>query len=348
MGGSLRMLLLVGSAMAFSPSTTTRHAVSYTTSTRFPVVSGYRTNALFMANNDLDNNDKDDSLEKTFGGYTVKQRLREEVESPFRTFRLYIFGFSTASAFLALYFSLISTLKAYTGGFVDAPPLEESLQSVGINVAAAAICGFITFKDWQKGNVNLQRIAKGGQLAKLCVSTADSSTPRALTDFRRNNRVLIAAGGPEYVSALCRSLNADQRSDDNTIPSALANSDVMVVPVLLEQDGKVVGDTMARWRDTQPVDGVDRNLNVDRAKEVVAFPRGNAAWADYLDTEVETAKQQGFDVMSKGFIIIVKKNGKILRRATGQPPWADLLGTMEVMDGSKFGMPGDDEKYKSS
>jgi hypothetical protein len=332
--------------MAFSPPST-RHAVSYTTIARSPVVSGYdRTNALFMANNDLDNNE-DEMLEKTFGGYTVKQRLREEVESPFRTFRLFFFGFSTASAFLALYFSLISTLKAYTGGFSEAPPLDEALQSVGINVAAAAICGFITFKDWQKGNTNLKRIAKGGQLAKLCVSTADSSTPTALTDFRRNSRVLIAAGGPEYVSDLCRSLNADQRSDDNSIPSALANSDVIVVPVLLEQDGNVVGDTMARWRDTQPVKGVDRNLSVDRSKEVVAFPRGNSAWASYLESEIETAKQQGFDVMSKGFIIIVKKNGKILRRATGQPPWAELLGTMEVLDGTKFGMPGDDEKYGS-
>jgi hypothetical protein len=46
-----------------------------------------------------------DDLEKTFGGYTAKQRLREEVESPFRTFRVYFFGCSTFSAFVALYFS---------------------------------------------------------------------------------------------------------------------------------------------------------------------------------------------------------------------------------------------------
>jgi hypothetical protein len=55
--------------------------------------------------------------------------------------------------------------------------------------------------------------------------------------------------------------------------------------------------------------------------------------------------KQGFDVQSKGFTITVKKNGKILRRATGTPRWSDLVETMEVMDGSKFGMPGDSEKY---
>lgn len=49
--------------------------------------------------------------------------------------------------------------------------------------------------------------------------------------------------------------------------------------------------------------------------------------------------------MEKGVNIIVKKNGKILRRSTGLPKWADLIQAMEVMDGSKFGMPGDSEKY---
>ena len=51
-------------------------------------------------------------------------------------------------------------------------------------------------------------------------------------------------------------------------------------------------------------------------------------------------------MLKKGVCIIIKKNGRILRRATGQPQWSGLLGTMEVLDGSKFGMPGDSEKYE--
>ena len=50
-------------------------------------------------------------LEQKFGGYTAKQRLREEVESPFRTVRLFFFGSSTGSALTALYFSLINVLR---------------------------------------------------------------------------------------------------------------------------------------------------------------------------------------------------------------------------------------------
>jgi hypothetical protein len=41
----------------------------------------------------------------------------------------------------------------------------------------------------------------------------------------------------------------------------------------------------------------------------------------------------------------VKKDGRALRRATGKPPWSQQVQTMEVLDGSKFGIPGDDEKY---
>ena len=44
----------------------------------------------------------EDDLGEKFGGYTVKQRLREEVESPFRKVRLAFFGSSAASAAIAL------------------------------------------------------------------------------------------------------------------------------------------------------------------------------------------------------------------------------------------------------
>ena len=58
----------------------------------------------------------EDSLGELFGGFTAKQRLREEIESPFRKVRIFFFGASSASALLALYFSVINAGKAYVGG----------------------------------------------------------------------------------------------------------------------------------------------------------------------------------------------------------------------------------------
>ena len=323
--------------------------------------------------NDQDNM-ASDSLEQTFGGYTVKQRLREEVESPFRTFRLFFFGASLASAIVAFYFSLLTLGKAYTGGFTDAPPIPEALQSVGINMAAIAICAGITLRDYQAKQADLARIRQGGALASLVVERVTSiadpvsenkedggsavlppsllQTPRTtLLDCRRKFRILIAAGGPEYLQALCRSLTADQLTDRNTLPEAMAAADLLLVPVLLQPTSSSpsdfrVGDTSTCWMETQPVTENDRNLDVNRANAVVAFPRGPVAWADVLKPEIETAVGQGFDVSERGITLLLKKNGKILRRATGQPQWSGLLGTLQEVLDKNFGMPGDDEIYE--
>jgi len=313
-------------------------------------------------------NDADEDGEylnqKTFGGYTVKQRLREEIESPFRTVRLVFFGSSTGSAFVALYFSSINALKASTGIGTNGPSLEDALNSCAINVAALAVCAGLTYWDWQNGEKNLARIAKGGKLARLQVTPAsggeDGARAKATTlkEYRRSARVLIAAGGPEYISTLARSLNSDQLSDQNNIPALLMDSDIIVVPVLLDTNYKIQ-DTQSFWNtQIQPIEGVDRNFDIHRADSVVAFPPAfSGAWVDYLESDIDTAvNKQGFDVFGKGFTITVKKNGRILKRSTGQPPWNYYIGLLggtngdapiEVLDGSKFGMPGDSEKYET-
>lgn len=290
------------------------------------------------------NNIDDDGLGEKFGGYTVKQRLREEIESPFRQVRLFFFGGSSLSALVALYFSALSALKASMGGYVDAMPMDEALQSCAINLGAVAVCVTLAYRDYQAGNANLERIAQGGRLARLVVAPASNTKARAtLKDYRRTSRVILAAGGKEYLSELARSLNADQRADENTLPAMLESVEVVVVPILIDADSNVA-DSKTAWLNTVAEEG-DRNFDIERANDILAFPVGTAAWAEFLESELETAKKQGFDVLSKGINIVVKKNGRILRRATGQPQWEGFIETMEVMDGSKFGMPGDSEKY---
>jgi hypothetical protein len=291
--------------------------------------------------------DEDYLGQNTFGGYTVKQRLFEEVESPFRKVRLVFFASSAGSALTALYFSALNTIKAVVGGYTDAMPLDEALTNDAINIVAAIVCGYLAYRDYQAGQANLERIARGGKLASLAVEPAAGGKRLTLANYRRSNRVLIAAGGQEYIAKLARSMNADQLTDSNIIPEKLKETDVIVVPVLLKEGSGVMSatDTMEVWKAVEADPEEYRNFDITRADNVIAFPKGTRGWTDYLEFEINTASNQGFDVMEKGITLIVKKNGKILRRATGLPPWGDLIGTMEVLDGSRFGMPGDSEKY---
>jgi len=306
-----------------------------------------------------DNNNNEQYLAEKFGGYTTKQRLREEIESPFRNVRLFFFGSSAGSAFVAFYFSALATLKSKMGGYSDAIPLDEALKNLGINAAGVIVFAGLAWREYQVGEANLKRIARGGALAALglspCVTTttsSDGSSSRnedmkqrvTMANYRRTTRVLVAVGGTNYIQNLAKSLNSDQRSDTNNMAEAITAVDMIVVPVLLRKDKKV-GDTRNQWMSTVPTEGVDRNFDIHRSDSVLAFPVGTGNWDDYLESEIEQFEEQGYDSIDKGFTIVIKKNGKILRRASGQPQWGDLVGAMEVLDGSKFGMPGDSERY---
>jgi hypothetical protein len=237
-------------------------------------------------------------------------------------------------------------LKANIGGYSDVPPLNEALESCAINISGAIVFGALAVRELNVGQANLERIAKGGLLARLAVETADSTKEGAvrktLKEYRRASRVVIAAGGTEYINQLAMSLCSDQLADENTLPAALAGVDIVIVPVLLNDEYRVA-DSKSAWKSAEPGPN-DRNFDSTKADEVIAFPVGYNMWNDYLQSEVETAKGQGFDILGKGITITVKKNGRILRRATGLPPYPDYISVMEVADGSRFGMPGDSER----
>lgn len=233
------------------------------------------------------------------------------------------------------------------GGYSDALPLNEALESCAINAAGAVGFGALAYRELKVGQANLERIAKGGLLARLVVEpanvSAEGSTRKTLKEYRRDSRVVIAAGGSEYINKLAMSLCSDQLADENTLPEALASVDIVIVPVLLNDEYKV-SDSKSAWRDARPGEK-DRNFDSKRADEIIAFPLGLSMWDEYINSEIQTALGQGFDVLNKGVTITVKKNGRILRRATGLPPYGDFVQVMEVADGSKFGMPGDSERY---
>merc|ERR1712238_190180 len=96
------------------------------------------------------------------------------------------------------------------------------------------------------------------------------------------------------------SLCSDQLADTNDLPAALSEVDLVVVPALLN-DKYEVENVKEAWRNAEPSES-DRNFDSKRADEVIVFPSGSASmWNQYLESEVETANGQGFDIFSKRY-----------------------------------------------
>uniref|UniRef100_A0A7S3K3R9 Uncharacterized protein n=1 Tax=Aureoumbra lagunensis TaxID=44058 RepID=A0A7S3K3R9_9STRA len=265
------------------------------------------------------------NLNEDDGGYTVKQRLREEIDSPFRKVRLVLFGFSTISATVALYFSLLTIGKS-AANFADAPPMQIATRDFGINIASVAVCGALTYREVIAGEKNLERIAKGGQLASLRVRPADGAPQISLSKYRNKFRLVIAAGGEDFISKLAVSLLDVDR--------ALSQVSVRIIPILIDESGRVDVDRgTILWRQAQ------KEKDTTVSNSIVDFPVLSTPWTEYLNSEIATAKSQGFNVLQSGIGIYIKKNGRVLRRATGLPNWDQFIGTMDVMDGNQFGRP---------
>ncbi len=48
-------------------------------------------------------------------------------------------------------------------------------------------------------------------------------------------------------------------------------------------------------------------------------------WQADLQEEVQAAKRQGTkDIVSKGLVLLVDSNGRVVRRGVGIPPWKKL------------------------
>jgi hypothetical protein len=64
----------------------------------------------------------------------------------------------------------------------------------------------------------------------------------------------------------------------------------------------------------------------------VARPVGDAdAWREYVDAEMKDAVQQnGPQAKDEGIAIVVRNNGKVLRRGVGKVPWRQMVEELEA------------------
>jgi|NOAtaT_6_FD_contig_21_11675576_length_1183_multi_20_in_0_out_0_1 hypothetical protein len=243
--------------------------------------------------------------------------LREEVESPFRKVRFFIYATSAAGCITSLLVSLTRILAALSG--VNTDLMNQSLENVAVDSAVLALLALAWKRDTEAQQSKLQRAAKGAELAKLTIRaySGDESSSKnlimPLSSLRQGRgiekRVAICAASSEKLSSV---LQASIPLGQN-----LVENDWVIVPVVVPQG-------------TAPL-GLDKEL---LEQKWLALPCGGN-WKAVLDDEVTQASSQGIDLDTDGFTIVMKKNGKVGQRTRGIN-LKRLCG--EVMDRKELGL----------
>jgi len=235
----------------------------------------------------------------------LRRNLVEEIETPYRNFRYFLYAALGSGALVSFVINL-PRLAANLSG-INAESTNDTVLNLVINALAIALLYFFYDRDRQAQLKRLERIKIGGSIAALRVRFQGSGERVKLADLRRGRgrarRVVLvaasAAGLREAVAAAA------------PLSAKLVECDLLVVPVTLPLGG--------------PAADLDAAAT---ALDHIALP-AEGEWKSVIGAECERAVEQGLDPESQGFTIIIKKNGRIGQRIKGLPNYTRLIGDVE-------------------
>ncbi|KAA8496780.1 Protein LOW PSII ACCUMULATION 1, chloroplastic [Porphyridium purpureum] len=260
--------------------------------------------ALFEPNLEFED-DPDDPRDQE--GYTLRARLREETEAPFRKVRLFLYYASAASASVG---GFISGARVIAGlsGVSGAQPLSETVPNTLIDLGVIAIAVLLIRLDNKAGKKRLDRLSRGAALAALKVEISRSGKARSeeslsgkmttLSSFRLYRRPVIVCGNADTVNAVLA--QADPLKEE------LAQRDIIVIPYITGGGDNAV-------------------LNSWSKGEWLATPVMREKWAAWFQKELELSKLKPSDVRDKALVLYTRKDGRVGGRTIGMPNWNKMI-----------------------
>ena len=92
------------------------------------------------------------------------------MEAPFRVFRLVLYGSAVVGGGVGLLVNLTQIVGAIAAR-PGAPTLMEALRNIGIDAAAVALFGYLSWNDWKARERQMQRLGRESRLASLSLQT---------------------------------------------------------------------------------------------------------------------------------------------------------------------------------
>lgn len=235
-------------------------------------------------------------------------KMRSEAQAPFRVARMFFFGAFAANASLGL---AIASLQAVTKalGAPSAPPLDQSLQNVGVDLACALFFGFWYKRDAEGRDKQMSRISREERLSNLKCELSSGKVV-SLYDLRGFSRVVIVAGDAGYCAA---AVEAAEKERD-----ALVERGVLMVPLVLSG-----GDSSSS---VPPPTDDDRRFH--------ATPVYTDKWAAWIDEQKGLAKVGD----GKGVYVGLRMDGRVRTSGMGTPPWERFAVELPPTDGAWGGV----------
>merc|ERR1719231_843754 len=269
------------------------------------------------------------SKEQNEDGYTRKQLLRAEAETPFLKVRLFFLAGLLVSAGLSFLTTLPAIIAVSSG--VRKGDMTELGTNLAINAGGIVGIGALIKRDLDNQKARLERIVKGGALAALPLKiiSKETGTPliMKLSDLRRDRgiekRVVIVAAPRELLKT----------SIDSSISLSrdLNGNDLLVVPLQIDEANSQ-GEILINF-DNYLINEVFNTRGEERDDKRcmhLGFPVEVKKWNDVLQKELNNALKQSKDALDKGVTIVIKKNGKVGSRRLGVPIWEQLTDDVQL------------------
>lgn len=253
-----------------------------------------------------------------------RTRLLAEAESPWRTFRKFIYGSFALSATVGGVTALTQLAAAATGQ-PDALPIQQAALNVGVDFGVVAACAYGLSVDGAAdagveaadaapvrpvSDDAAALAANLDALGRLRVTVAGSRVADVATLQAAARQGVVVVGGPsDVVDDALRDAIIEQK--------ALAAGEVLVVPVrTASSDGGSGGKTANTYGFVAPP------LADDSEK-----------WRAYVAAEVAVAEGQGAETAGvDGVVVAVRSDGTVARRGLGKPVWKMVLADLAKED----------------
>lgn len=257
----------------------------------------------------------------------IDVRIRSEVEAPFRTVRLVLFGFFAGSASVGAAIALTQVAGALfraqsgdagSGGIA----LPDAATSLAVDLGAVALFAFLFSRDWKARERQIARLQREADLGALRLRLATGAR-RRLASLRGFARPVIVAGTRAQVEAAVAAAEP--------LREQLEARGVLIVPVPFLGDGDDGdGDRAASGGEASTSSSSDSAKDAKADLRWKAQPLDAAAWRRWFEDQAKLAKNAKLE---NGLYVGLRIDGRVRASGSGCPPWAAFAVQLPEMEG---------------